>query len=67
MFPFSEADLECVNTMARERDERLADVLLPAAWTGLRWSELRAIPVRDFVEVPIPVFAVQRTKPEGFR
>jgi hypothetical protein len=30
-------------------------VLLIAGWTGLRWSELREVRVRDFVQVPMPV------------
>jgi integrase len=67
MFPFSEADLERVYANAAERDQRLADVLLVDAWTGLRWSELRAIRVRDFVRVPMPVLVVQRAEPEGVR
>lgn len=50
-----------------ERDQRLADLLLIDAWTGLRWSELRAIRVRDLVEVPMPVLVVQRAEPEGVR
>ena len=36
MFPFSEVDLEHLYVRARERDARLADVLLADAWTGLR-------------------------------
>ena len=36
-------------------------------WTGLRWSELRAIRVQDFIEVPLPVLVVQRAAPEGVR
>jgi integrase len=67
MFPFSEADLERVYARAVERDQRLADILLVDAWTGLRWSELRAIRVRDFVQVPMPVLVVQRAEPEGVR
>jgi integrase len=39
--------------------------MLVAAWTGLRWSELRAIRVRDFAEVPMPLLVVQRAEPEG--
>jgi len=50
---------------AAARDERLADLLLIDAWTGLRWSELRAMRVRDFVEVPLPILVVQRAEPEG--
>jgi integrase len=47
------------------RDRRLADVLLIAAWTGLRWSELREARVRDFVRVPMSVLLVSRAAPEG--
>jgi integrase len=65
MYPFSEEDLEHLHAQAAERDQRLADLLLVAAWTGLRWSELRALKVRDFVEVPMPLLVVQRAQPEG--
>jgi integrase len=65
MHPFTEEQLEEVWSEARARNRRLADVLLVAAWTGLRWSELRAIRVRDFVEVPLPLLIVQRAAPEG--
>lgn len=67
MFPFSEDELEHVHLKAFERNQRLADVMLIDAWTGLRWSELRAIRVRDLVEVPMPVLVVQRAEPEGVR
>ena len=67
MYPYSEVELEAVYAKAREQDGRLADVLLVAAWTGLRWSELRAVRVRDFVELPLPVLIVQRAEPEGVR
>jgi hypothetical protein len=46
MFPFSEDELERVYVKAAGRDQRLADLLLIDAWTGLRWSELRAMRVR---------------------
>jgi len=65
MHPFSEDDLEATWTAMRLRNKRLADLLLVAGWTGLRWSELRAIRVRDFVEIPIPLLVVQRAAPEG--
>ena len=65
MFPFGEGGSERVFEKARVRNERLADLLLIDAWTGLRWSELRAIPVRDFVEVPLPMLVVQVAAPEG--
>jgi integrase len=65
MFPFSEDELERVHLRAAERDQRLADLMLIDGWTGLRWSELRAIRVRDLVQVPMPVLVVQRAEPEG--
>lgn len=65
MRPFSEEELEQTFDQARERDRRLADLLLLAAWTGLRWSELRALRVRDFVELPMAMLIVQRAEPEG--
>jgi len=71
MFPFSEAELERVHARAVEHlqankaPSRLADIVLVAAWTRLRWSELRALRVRDFVEVPMPMLFVQRAEPEG--
>src|SRR3954451_17121115 len=67
MFPFGEQELERVYRRASDKNQRLADILLVDAWTGLRWSELRAIRVRDFVQVPMPVLVVQRTEPEGVR
>ncbi|GAB3077865.1 tyrosine-type recombinase/integrase [Pedococcus soli] len=65
MYPFGEEDLERIHNTASARDQRLADILLIAGWTGLRWSELRAVRVRDFVEVPMPTLVVQRAEPEG--
>jgi hypothetical protein len=50
---------------ATARDQRLGDLLLIDAWTGLRWSALRAMRVRDFVKFPLPILVVQRTEPEG--
>lgn len=67
MYPFGEDELEQLYARAVERDQRLADIMLVDAWTGLRWSELRAIRVRDFIEVPLPVLVVQRAEPEGVR
>ena len=65
MYPFGEDDLELLWERAAEKNRRLADLVLLAAWTGLRWSELRAIRVRDFIEVPMPMLIVQRAEPEG--
>src|SRR4029453_6260597 len=65
MYPFSEEELEELSGRAVQRDQRLAEILLAGAWTGLRWSELRALRVRDFIDVPLPVLVVQRAEPQG--
>jgi integrase len=65
MHPFGEDELEEFWEAVRQRNERLANILLVAGWTGLRWSELRALRVRDFVEVPMPLLIVERAEPEG--
>ena len=67
MYPFSEAELEAFYVRAAERNQRLADLVLIDGWTGLRWSELRAIRVRNFIEVPLPMLVVDRAEPEGVR
>lgn len=65
MYPFSEAELDAFIERVRAHSQHLSDVLLVDAWTGLRWSELRAIRVRDFVELPMPMLVVQVAEPEG--
>ncbi|RCS91346.1 Site-specific recombinase XerD [Brevibacterium sandarakinum] len=65
MKPLTETELEQVAATIREFDERAADLVLIASWTGLRWSELRAITVADFSRVPVPVLVVRRAAPEG--
>jgi integrase len=63
--PFTEDELESFHVAVSHRDQRLADVLLAAAWTGLRWSELREVRVRDFARLPMPVLFISRAAPEG--
>lgn len=65
MRPFNVDELEAFHAAAAIEDARLADLLLIAGWTGLRWSELREVRVRDFVEVPLPMLVVSRAAPEG--
>jgi integrase len=65
MYPYSEAELEAFYARAAARNQRLADLVLIDGWTGLRWSELRAIRVRNFIEVPLPMLVVDRAEPEG--
>jgi integrase len=67
MYPFNEAELERFYQRAAGRNQKLADLVLIDAWTGLRWSELRAIRVRNFIEVPLPMLVVDRAEPEGVK
>lgn len=65
MRPWTEDELEDVYRVWTARDDRLADVLLVMAWTGLRWGDARAVIVDDIVEVPTPGLLVRRSAPEG--
>lgn len=65
MYPFSEAELEEVVQAVAEHNVQLSRVVLVAGWTGLRWSELREMRVRDFIRVPLPLLVVERAAPEG--
>ena len=65
MQPFTEDELEAAWLVWRERDPRLADVMLVLGWTGLRWAEARELRAGDFVELPSPALRVQRSAPEG--
>lgn len=65
MRPFTEAEVEETAASIAERNLRLSEVVLVAAWTGLRWGELRELRVADFAEVPVPVLVVQRSCTEG--
>jgi integrase len=67
MYPYSEAELEAFYRRAADRNQRLADLVLIDGWTGLRWSELRSIRVRNFIEVPLLMLVVDRAEPEGVR
>lgn len=63
--PLTEADLEAVYAAARAINPVLADVVLVAGWTGLRWGELRAMRVESFQRVPTPGLRVLRSQTEG--
>nr|WP_235497334.1 site-specific integrase [Aeromicrobium sp. Leaf272] len=65
MRPFSEAELDEIAQSVRARSTHLADVILIAGWTGLRWGELRAVRVSDLEEIPTPVLVVRRSQTEG--
>lgn len=63
--PMSSKEVREIAAAIRADDERLADVVLVLFWTGLRWSEARALTVADFVRGPVPVLRVRRAQPEG--
>ena len=65
MRPFTEDEVSAVVEAIREHNDRLAGVVLVAAWTGLRWGELRALRVCDFSEFKHPVLTVQHSHSEG--
>lgn len=65
MSPFTEEELEAAYRGWRAANPRLADVLLVLGWTGLRWSEARAVRVEDLMRVPTPGLLIRRAAPEG--
>ena len=65
MNPFTEDELEEAYEVWKQRNQRLADIFLVLAWTGLRWGEARAVKVSDLMEVPTPGLLVRRSQPEG--
>lgn len=65
MLPYTEDELEAAYLRWKAHDEHLANILLILGWTGLRWSEARAIEVRDLMRVPTPGLMVRRAAPEG--
>lgn len=66
MSPFSETELVALVDAVAERDATLADVVLVAGWTGLRWAELRAVRVSDVQDLPTPALRIGRSQPEGY-
>ncbi|MBO0812109.1 MAG: tyrosine-type recombinase/integrase [Microlunatus sp.] len=65
MQPFTEDELEAAYARWHAKNARLADILLVLGWTGLRWSEVRAVTVRDVMRVPTPGLMIRRAHPEG--
>ncbi|MFT8395495.1 tyrosine-type recombinase/integrase [Propionibacterium sp.] len=62
--PFSAAELDSAWAEWAQHDERLANILLILARTGLRWSEARALTVRDF-HVATARITVNKATSEG--
>src|SRR5699024_9531102 len=64
MRPMSEDELNAVVAAIRRRSPRMADLVLIAGWTGLRWGELRALRVRTVQQKP-PALQVTASQTEG--
>lgn len=67
MRPLPEPELLEVVAAVAQVSPGYADLVTVLAYTGLRWGECRALRVRDFVEVPMPMLWVGRNQPEGVR
>lgn len=65
--PLTVDEMGSLATAIRERDAVLAEVVQILFWTGLRWSEARALTVEDYVRDPVPVVRVTKSQPEGGR
>ena len=65
MSPFTEEELEAAYHGWRRQNPRIADVLVVLGWTGMRWSEARAVRVDDLMRVPTPGLMIRRAAPEG--
>lgn len=66
MDPFTHTQLEAVYAIWRTLDPHFADIMYVLGWTGLRWGEIRAMQVANFMEVPTPGLMVRRNQPEGY-
>lgn len=65
MRPLPAPEFQRVREAIVELNRDYADLVLILGRTGLRWGELRAMQVQDFVEVPMPMLHVMRNQPEG--
>lgn len=65
MRPLPAHEFEAVIQDVAEASEVYADLVHVLGRTGIRWGEARAMLVRDFVEVPMPMLHVVRNQPEG--
>ena len=63
---FTDAELAQTLRLQQEVRPHLAAVTEFLALTGLRWSELRALRVRDLQQVPLPAIRVSRAHSDGY-
>lgn len=65
MRPLPMPEFLAVQAGVTELSHLYGDLVLVLGRTGLRWGELRAMQVHDFVEVPMPMLHVIKNQPEG--
>lgn len=65
MRPLPAHEFDAVIEELSEANEVYADLVSVLGRTGIRWGEARAMLVRDFIEVPMPMLHVVRNQPEG--
>ncbi|CAN5386400.1 hypothetical protein BH11ACT1_BH11ACT1_21860 [soil metagenome] len=65
MRPLPAHEFAAVVKDVAEASEVYADLVSILGRTGIRWGEARAMLVRDFIEVPMPMLHVVRNQPEG--
>ena len=66
IFPFSTAQLEATLLAQSSLNSQYAAMTEFAALTGLRWGELVALRVADFVLQPLPSIIVSRSGSDGY-
>jgi integrase len=64
--PFTDAELLRTLTAQRQRNPQMAEVTEFLSLTGLRWSELRALRVRNLQDMPYPGLRVSRAQSDGY-
>lgn len=65
MRPLPAHEFDAVLEKLAEAGEVYADLVSVLGRTGVRWGEARAMLVRDFSEIPMPMLRVVRNQPEG--
>ena len=65
MRPMTEEELNGVVAAIRRCSPAMADLVVIAGWTGLRWGELRALRVRTVQHTPAPALHVVASQTEG--
>lgn len=63
--PLPMPEFRDVVARVRAIDQRHGDIVQVLGMTGLRWGELRAMRVLDYIQVPTPLLLVRRNQPEG--